>query len=124
MWMLIYNRENAQPNQLIATLSTDNSGYVEAELSEGSYSIQIEKYSLTKSCNLEKDIALIFRKPSFILTVEVYDEKKKPMRNIEISIFSVEKYSRFKNVSLKTDKEGYIGTKIPFGVYMVEIKKI
>jgi hypothetical protein len=119
----IYDNEHAQSNQLIATLSTDKSGCVETELAEGSYLVEIWKYNLKKSCELNKNSTLYFTKPSFNLIVKIYDKKNKPKRNIEICISSVEKNSKFEPLYLKTDKKGDIRTRIPFGVYRVGIRK-
>jgi hypothetical protein len=119
----IYDNEHAKLRQLITTLSTDKSGFVETELAEGSYLVEIEKYSLRKSCELNRNSTLYFTKPSFNLIVRIYDDKNKPKRNIEVYISSVEKNSKSKPMYLKADKKGYIGTRIPFGFYKVGIRK-
>jgi hypothetical protein len=58
------NLKNGSPfKKLICTMNTDDNGTVTAELAEGFYEVQIEKYGLTKVCELKQNDSFLFMEP-------------------------------------------------------------
>jgi hypothetical protein len=55
------NLKNGTPfKKLILSMNTDNSGNVTAELAEGSYEVEVEKYNLSKVCELTQNDIVLF----------------------------------------------------------------
>jgi len=48
---------------LIFSMNTDNNGIVTAEVSEGIYEAKIEKYGLTKICEITQNDEIVFVEP-------------------------------------------------------------
>jgi hypothetical protein len=60
----VENLKNGTPfKKLILSMNTDNNGNVTAELAEGSYEAKVEKYSLSKVCELTQDDRILFIEP-------------------------------------------------------------
>jgi formylglycine-generating enzyme required for sulfatase activity len=58
------NLKNGTPfKKLILSMNTDKNGNVTAELAEGSYEAKVEKYNLSKVCELTQDDRILFIKP-------------------------------------------------------------
>ena len=55
------NLKNGTPfKKLMLSMNTDNSGNVTAELAEGSYEVEVEKYDLSKVCELTQNDTVLF----------------------------------------------------------------
>lgn len=58
------NLKNGTPfKKLMLSMNTDNNGNVTAELAEGSYEAKVEKYNLSKVCELTQDDRILFIEP-------------------------------------------------------------
>ena len=58
------NLKNGTPfKRLILSMNTDNDGKVTAELTGGVYETKVEKYGLTKVCELKQNVEVLFIKP-------------------------------------------------------------
>jgi 5-hydroxyisourate hydrolase-like protein (transthyretin family) len=58
------NLKNGSPfKKLILSMNTDNNGNVTAKLAEGSYEAKVEKYNLSKVCELTHDDRILFIEP-------------------------------------------------------------
>jgi hypothetical protein len=58
------NLKNGTPfKRLILSMNTDNNGNVTAELAEGFYETKVEKYGLSKACELTKNDRVLFIEP-------------------------------------------------------------
>ncbi len=58
------NLKNGTPfKRLIFSMNTDNNGMVTAEVSEGIYEAKIEKYGLTKICEITQNDEIVFVEP-------------------------------------------------------------
>ena len=58
------NLKNGSPfKRLIASVNSDKEGNVTTELAEGSYEIEVEKYRLTKVCELTQNESVVFAEP-------------------------------------------------------------
>jgi hypothetical protein len=58
------NLKNGTPfNKLIASMNTDNNGKVTAELTSGVYEAKVEKYGLSKVCELTQNDEILFIEP-------------------------------------------------------------
>jgi hypothetical protein len=58
------NLKNGTPfKKLMLSMNTDNSGNVTAELAEGSYEVEVEKYGLSKVCELTQNDTVLFIEP-------------------------------------------------------------
>jgi hypothetical protein len=118
----VYKQENTQPKQLIESISTDNLGLAITKLPKGYYVAEWEKYHLSNSLELTFNSSLTFTKPSFLLTANIYDAKKRPIKNIEIRITSNEDQNNMVNTKI-TGQDGNIVLTLPFGDYLIEVKK-
>ena len=49
--------------KLILSMNTDDNGNVSAELAEGSYEVEVEKYGLNKVCELTQNDTVLFIEP-------------------------------------------------------------
>ena len=55
------NLKNGTPfSKLMLSMNTDNNGIVTAKLAEGSYEAKVEKYNLSKVCELTRDEKIVF----------------------------------------------------------------
>jgi hypothetical protein len=58
------NLKNGSPfEKLILSMNTDDNGNVSAELAEGSYEVKVEKYGLSKVCELTQNDTVFFIEP-------------------------------------------------------------
>ena len=58
------NLKNGTPfKRLVLSMNTDDNGSVTAKLAEGSYEVMVEKYGLSKVCELTKDEKVVFITP-------------------------------------------------------------
>jgi hypothetical protein len=58
------NLKNGTPfKRLMLSMDTDVNGIVTAEFAEGVYEIKVEKYALSKVCELTKNDELLFMEP-------------------------------------------------------------
>ena len=58
------NLKNGAPfKKLILSMNTDNNGNVTAELAEGFYEAEVEKYGLNKVCELTQNDRVLFIEP-------------------------------------------------------------
>lgn len=58
------NLKNGSPfKRLMVSVNSDREGNVTAELAEGSYEIEVEKYGLTKVCELTQNESVVFAEP-------------------------------------------------------------
>jgi hypothetical protein len=58
------NLKNGTPfKRLILSMNTDNEGKVTAELPEGVYEAKVEKYGLSKICELKQNVEVLFIEP-------------------------------------------------------------
>jgi 5-hydroxyisourate hydrolase-like protein (transthyretin family) len=58
------NLKNGTPfKKLMLSMNTDNNGNVTAEFAEGSYEAKVEKYNLSKVCELTQDDRILFIEP-------------------------------------------------------------
>jgi hypothetical protein len=58
------NLKNGTPfKKLMLSMNTDNDGNVTAQLAEGSYEAKVEKYNLSKVCELTHDDRILFVEP-------------------------------------------------------------
>ena len=58
------NLKNGSPfKTLILSMNTDNNGNVTAELPEGVYEAKVEKYGLSKVCELTHKVEILFIEP-------------------------------------------------------------
>ena len=58
------NLKNGTPfSKLMLSMNTDNNGIVTAKLAEGSYDAKVEKYNLSKVCELTQDDKIVFVEP-------------------------------------------------------------
>ena len=58
------NLKNGSPfKTLILSRNTDNNGNVTAELPEGVYEAKVEKYGLSKVCELTHNVEILFIEP-------------------------------------------------------------
>ena len=58
------NLKNGTPfSKLMLSMNTDNNGIVTAKLAEGSYEAKVEKYNLSKVCELTQDDKIVFVEP-------------------------------------------------------------
>jgi formylglycine-generating enzyme required for sulfatase activity len=58
------NLKNGTPfRKLMFSMNTDNDGIVTAELAVGSYEVKVEKYNLSKVCELTQDDKFLFIEP-------------------------------------------------------------
>ena len=58
------NLKNGSPfKKLILSMNTDDDGNVSAELAEGSYEVEVEKYGLSKFCELTQNDTVLFNEP-------------------------------------------------------------
>jgi hypothetical protein len=58
------NLKNGTPFQrLVLSTSTDDNGNVTAEFPEGMYEVKVEKYCLSKACDLKRNDEVVFAEP-------------------------------------------------------------
>lgn len=58
------NLKNGTPfKRLVLSMNTDDNGNVTAELAEGSYEVIVEKYGLSKVCELMQNVEILFIEP-------------------------------------------------------------
>lgn len=58
------NLKNGTPFQrLVLSTNTDDNGEVKVELPEGVYEVKVEKYCLSKGCELKQNDELVFAEP-------------------------------------------------------------
>jgi hypothetical protein len=58
------NLKNGDPfSKLMLSMNTDTNGIVTAKLAEGSYEVKVEKYNLSKVCELKQDDRIVFLEP-------------------------------------------------------------
>ena len=58
------NLKNGDPfSKLMLSMNTDNNGIVTAKLAGGSYEAKVEKYNLSKVCELIQDDRIVFVEP-------------------------------------------------------------
>ena len=58
------NLKNGSPfEKLILSMNTDDNDNVSAELAEGSYEVEVEKYGLSKVCELTQNDTVLFIEP-------------------------------------------------------------
>ncbi len=58
------NLKNGSPfKTLVLSMNTDNNGNVTAEFPEGSYEVIVEKYGLSKVCELTQNVEAFFVEP-------------------------------------------------------------
>jgi len=58
------NLKNGTPfNRLIVSMNTDNNGTITAELTAGVYEAKVEKYGLSKVCELTQNDEILFIEP-------------------------------------------------------------
>jgi formylglycine-generating enzyme required for sulfatase activity len=58
------NLKNGTPfKRLMLSMNTDNDGNVTAHLTEGSYEVEVETYSLNKVCELTQNNRVLFIEP-------------------------------------------------------------
>jgi hypothetical protein len=58
------NLKNGSPiKRLMLSTNSDNEGKVSAELAEGSYEVNVEKFGFSKACELTHDDSVIFVEP-------------------------------------------------------------
>jgi hypothetical protein len=60
----VENLKNGTPfKRLMLSMNTDNNGNVNAELPEGVYEVNVEKYGLSKVCELTQNVEALFIEP-------------------------------------------------------------
>ncbi len=58
------NLKNGAPfRKLMFSINTDNKGNATAKLADGSYEVKVEKYNLSKVCELLQDDTVLFVEP-------------------------------------------------------------
>ena len=58
------NLKNGTPfKRLILSMNTDNDGNVTAEVPEGAYEVKVEEYGLSKVCELNHNLEILFVEP-------------------------------------------------------------
>ncbi len=58
------NLKNGAPfKRLVLSMNTDDNGNVNAELPEGDYEVKVEKYGLSKVCQLKQNDSVLFVAP-------------------------------------------------------------
>jgi hypothetical protein len=58
------NLKNGDPfSKLMLSINTDNHGIITAKLAEGFYEVKVEKYNLSRVCELMRDDKILFVEP-------------------------------------------------------------